>query len=189
MPNSIQPREYSKGSGSDDISYDSDGDPNLLNANRSVDGRWLNANYDNPGNRWNRDNGFAFAVPQLSSFPRLFFGTCGVLFNKLPTPPSEHFAYLVYFKRECNILSVIKGFGFPEYHQKYFERIHFLYRQTNIGQFLFTREKTGSSKRFYDFYEQTINPAPKGISMCFGYRLVICVPKQIGALHLLQKRQ
>jgi len=46
---------------------DSDGDPNLLNANRNGDGRWLNAYYDRPGNRWNRESGFAFAVSQLSS--------------------------------------------------------------------------------------------------------------------------
>ncbi len=45
----------------------SDGDPNLLNVNRDDDGCWLNANYDRPGNRWNRDNGFAFAVMQASS--------------------------------------------------------------------------------------------------------------------------
>jgi len=36
--------------------------------------RWLNANYDNPGNRWNRDNGFAFVVSQLSLFPRTLRG-------------------------------------------------------------------------------------------------------------------
>ena len=52
----------------DDIAHISDGDPNLLNANRDDDGQWLNTSYDNPDNEWNRDNGFAFVVPQLSSF-------------------------------------------------------------------------------------------------------------------------
>lgn len=68
MPDSIQPREYSRGGDMDDISCDSDGNPNLLNANRNDDGRWLNAYNDRPDNRWNRDNGFAFAVSQISSF-------------------------------------------------------------------------------------------------------------------------
>jgi len=55
------------------ILYISDGDPNLLNANRDDDGRWLNTTYDNPDNRWNRENGFAFVVPQISSFLSRFY--------------------------------------------------------------------------------------------------------------------
>ena len=47
--------------------YISDGDPNLLGASRNDDGRNLNAYYDRPDNRWNRDNGFAFAVSQVSA--------------------------------------------------------------------------------------------------------------------------
>jgi len=74
MPDSIQPREYSRGGGTDDISRNSDGDPNLLGTNRNGGGRWLNANFDEPGNRWNRDDGFAFAVSQLSSFLTRFCG-------------------------------------------------------------------------------------------------------------------
>ncbi len=45
----------------------SDGDPNLLNANRNDNGQWLNTAYDNPENRGNSDNGFAFALPQVQS--------------------------------------------------------------------------------------------------------------------------
>ena len=45
-----------------DILHISDGDLNLLNANRDDDGRWLNAYYDNPDNRFNRENGFAFVA-------------------------------------------------------------------------------------------------------------------------------
>ena len=41
---------------------DSDGDPNLLNANRDHDGRWLDAYHGRPDDRWHRDFGFAFAV-------------------------------------------------------------------------------------------------------------------------------
>lgn len=47
---------------------DADGNPNLLGLNRHDGGRWLNTFWDNPGNRWNRENGFVFLVPQLSSF-------------------------------------------------------------------------------------------------------------------------
>ena len=43
---------------------DSDGDPNLLNANRSDGGRWLRAYICRSNNRWDRDEGFAFAVSQ-----------------------------------------------------------------------------------------------------------------------------
>jgi len=58
----------------------SDGDPNLLNTNRYDDGQGLNAYYDNLDNRWNRENGFAFVVPQLSSFlPLLLLKLRGVL--------------------------------------------------------------------------------------------------------------
>ncbi len=46
---------------------DSDGDPDLLFANRLDDGRWLRAAYDEPDRGWNRGNGFAFAVSQVSS--------------------------------------------------------------------------------------------------------------------------
>ena len=46
---------------------DSDGDPHLLYARRYDVGRWLNAYYDRPGDRWHRDHGFAFAVSQVSS--------------------------------------------------------------------------------------------------------------------------
>ncbi len=45
---------------------DSDGDLRLLNASRNDDGRWLYAYYGNPDYRWNRENGFAFVVPQAS---------------------------------------------------------------------------------------------------------------------------
>jgi len=46
---------------------DSGGDPGLLGANRDDDGRWLYAVYDGPDSRWNRENGFAFSVPQASA--------------------------------------------------------------------------------------------------------------------------
>ena len=56
----------------DDILHISDGDLGLLNANRDDDGRWLNAYYDNPDNRFNRENGFAFVVSQFTSFLSCF---------------------------------------------------------------------------------------------------------------------
>lgn len=52
----------------------SDGDLNLLGVNRNDNGHWLNAYYDRPDNEWNRSNGFAFAVAQLSSFLSCFCG-------------------------------------------------------------------------------------------------------------------
>jgi len=46
---------------------DSAGDPHLLNAHRDGHGRWLDADYDSPDRRWNREGGFAFAVSHVSS--------------------------------------------------------------------------------------------------------------------------
>lgn len=67
----------SKDSGIDGVPRTSDGNPNLLGASRNYDYYRLNAYYDRPDNRWNRDNGFAFAVSQFSSFlslcRRVFF--------------------------------------------------------------------------------------------------------------------
>ena len=68
MPNAIQPREYSRSGGVDDILYISDGDPKLLSIDCNDDVSRLNAYYNNPDNRWNRDNSFAFVVSQISSF-------------------------------------------------------------------------------------------------------------------------
>ena len=79
-----------------DASCNSDGDLNLLSANRNDNGCNLNAFNDNPDNRWNRENGFAFSVEQLTSFLlRNFFG--GVLLLKLAIPAARHSADL--FKR------------------------------------------------------------------------------------------
>ena len=64
--------------------HNSDGAPNLLDANRIDDGRWLNAYYDNPDNRWNCENGFAFAVSQLSSFSPYLGEFCFVTFPYQP---------------------------------------------------------------------------------------------------------
>ncbi len=89
MSNEIQLGEYSKGSDIGGISRNSDGDPNLLNANRNDDGQWLNATYDRPDNRWNRDNGFAFAVSKVfSSLSRIISGRV-FLCNKASIPTSE----------------------------------------------------------------------------------------------------
>jgi hypothetical protein len=45
---------------------DSDGAPCLLGADRLGDGRRLNADYDFPGGRWLREDGFGFVVSQVS---------------------------------------------------------------------------------------------------------------------------
>lgn len=45
---------------------DSDGDPRLLGAYCADDGQWLRTYYGDPGNRWNRVDGFAFEVPKIS---------------------------------------------------------------------------------------------------------------------------
>ena len=51
------------GGGTDGISYNADGNPNVLGLNRNDDGRNVDANWDNPANQWNDDGAFAFLVP------------------------------------------------------------------------------------------------------------------------------
>ena len=48
---------------------DSGGDPRLLYAHRDGRGPLLNACHGRPGNKWHRDNGFAFAVSQVRRDP------------------------------------------------------------------------------------------------------------------------
>ncbi len=146
MPNEIQLGEYSMSGGMEDVSYNSDGNPNLLGANRDNDGHWLNANWDRPDNRWDRENGFAFAVAQLSSFLSCFRGR--VLFGELPLPSTEHLADLVYLLGQQCILFRVERFGFPKYHEEYFERIYFAYGKTYIGHFLILYQKTSDGDVF-----------------------------------------
>jgi len=75
MPDTIQPCEYSRGSGKDGVLYitDSDGNLNVFNVKRNDDGLWLNANYANPDNHWNGDNLWVFRRPQLTSFLSLIW--------------------------------------------------------------------------------------------------------------------
>jgi len=119
----------------------------LLNANRDNDGRWLNAYNDRPDNRWNRDNGFAFAVSQLSSFLSLLFGR--VLFCKLTIPTAEHFADLIQFYGKGNVFFIIDRFRFPEHQKKYAQGVRFFDRETNIWMFLCWRKETGGRYCFY----------------------------------------
>ena len=107
MPNTIQPGEHSTGGDLDGISRNSDGDPNLLNANRNDDGQWLNTAYDRPDNEWNRDNGFAFVVSQLSSFLSLSF-VGRVFLYKASVPASQISADFVQFLRKKNIFLVVQ---------------------------------------------------------------------------------
>ncbi len=44
---------------------DSDGAPDVLNAYRCGDGRWLDARWGKPGNQWFGNSAFAFPVPQV----------------------------------------------------------------------------------------------------------------------------
>ena len=44
----------------------SDGLPDLLSVNRYDVGSWLNSYWDDPGSRWDREDGFAFVVSQVT---------------------------------------------------------------------------------------------------------------------------
>ena len=187
MPNSIQPREYSKGGGMDDISRNFDGSLNLLGTNRNDDGSWLNTYYDNPDNRWNRDNGFAFAVSQISSFLLRIVG--GVLFLELSVPPAEHPANFIHFFRKRDIFFIIQRFCFPKHHQEQFQRIHFSDGESNIGQFFLTSEECRLRSCLYCFYPQFVNTAPERMAMELRQGLVIFKPEFVRRFYFLEQRQ
>ena len=43
---------------------DSNGNPNVLNANRNDDGQWVNSYWDNPDNQWDDDGALVFLLPE-----------------------------------------------------------------------------------------------------------------------------
>lgn len=68
MPNTIQPREHSRGSGIEGTLYitDSDGNLKAFNVKHDDNGLWLNSNNGNPDNVWNPDNHWVFVLPRNS---------------------------------------------------------------------------------------------------------------------------
>jgi hypothetical protein len=69
MPNNIQPREYSKGGGTDGFQTirDRDGNLKLFNCNRNGSESWLNNNNGHEDNKWNSNNRFFFVRKSLIS--------------------------------------------------------------------------------------------------------------------------
>jgi hypothetical protein len=125
---------------------DSDGDPNLLAANRDNDGHWLNANYDRPDDNWNSDNGFAFAVSQIASFSLSLLER--VFFYKFAVPPAKVSADLIKFFRKQDIFLTVQRLYFPSYHQKYFHCIQLSDCKRNKFLFFFSRQESCSNYRF-----------------------------------------
>jgi len=111
MLDKTQPRDYSMGSGSGGVLYntDSDGNLRLFKVNHDNDDQWLNSNYDNPDNIWNLDNSFVFVRFRKSLYffikPRLF--KRGLRYNLL-APAAKHIADLVQFFRKHNIFFIIQ---------------------------------------------------------------------------------
>ena len=91
MPDTIQPREYSMGSGLGDIVHatDSNGNPNGFYVKRKNDGkRWLNTNWVNPDNRWNLDNELVFVLRNSLHFSLVRpAASGGVCFCNCPCQP------------------------------------------------------------------------------------------------------
>ena len=76
------------GGGKEGISHYSDGNPNVLNANRNDDGQWLDANIDHPDNQWNDNGAFAFLVPETLFTSHPAFGGVEFLMSCPFHPPS-----------------------------------------------------------------------------------------------------
>ena len=171
----------------DGTSHVSDGDPNVLNANRNDDGRWLNTNWDKPGNQWNDDGVFAFPVPQLSSFLAPSIG--GVEFCKLPMPSAEHPADLVHLLGKRDVLLRLKRFRFPKDHQKYFQRLPLSRRHAHVRCFLLPRKKRGGGDRFHRLDEQIVYFVAERIAMQFRQGRMILMPQNVSDLDALKQRQ
>ena len=68
MPNAIQPREYSMGSGTGGALYisGSDGNLNIFKVEHDDNDLWLNGNNGNPDNFWGGHDRFVFVCPRKS---------------------------------------------------------------------------------------------------------------------------
>ena len=90
ITNSIQPWEYSRGSGSEGALYITDSDDYLtvFNVEHSDDDRWLNANNGNPDNFWNGNNRFVFARRNSLHFSPVFWAGEFCFTSWLCRPPS-----------------------------------------------------------------------------------------------------
>lgn len=68
MPDSIQPREQSKGGGKGGTIYktDLDGDLNVFDVDHDNDDRWLNTYNGHSDNLYNPDNRIVFVIPRKS---------------------------------------------------------------------------------------------------------------------------
>ena len=131
---------------------------------------------DRPDNRWNRDNGFAFAVSQLSSFLSGF--RWRVLFCELSVPTAEHLADLIQLYGKSDVLFIVQRFCFPEHQKKHAESVRFLDRETNIRMFLPWREKAGDRYRFYYFHKQRVDALTERMTMCLWQILIKFVPQK-----------
>ncbi len=155
-----------------------DGDPNLLSTNRNDDGSWLNAYNDRPDNKWNRANGFAFAVSQLFSFLSCLHR--GVLLCELAIPTAEHLTDLFEYYRYRDVFLIIERLGLPENHEQYLCRIELSDGEAYPRLFLCPVEKCCDGNCLDQFDEERVNLLADRVSMGFGKRLMIAVPEDIG---------
>ncbi len=139
----IQRGEASRGSGMGGILHISDGNPNLLGANRNDDGQWLNAYYGKPDNRWNRDNGFAFAVSQLSLFLSHFLRefSFSKFFNNFPRHPPRFLPISSNFADKAMYFLLSKDFVSQSIIKNTFKVSSFLIAKRTNGSFSFSDRK------------------------------------------------
>jgi hypothetical protein len=86
-----------------------DGNSHILGTDRNDGNSSLNAYYDNPDNKWNRENGFAFVLAQLFSFPNpaLVRGLVLIFSFDVSTPSAEHPSDLIKgFREYCVFLCI-----------------------------------------------------------------------------------
>ncbi len=165
MPNSIQPREYSKGSGTDGTLYITATRmatcTSATSTSMTTGGTGTIAGSTTTGTTTTLRRG-----SQLSSFLPSFWR--GVLFRKLSVPSSKHFPNLINLYGNSHILLVIKRFCLPQNHQQYLECINFTNGKTHIRHLFFSHKKACTCDSFNAFYKKIIYPFAERIPMEFG---------------------
>ncbi len=150
MPDSIQPGEYSMGSGTDGTLYATATRTATCTCAIST-GTTASGSGATTGLRTTGTLITLRLCAQPSSFLSGF--RWRVLFYELAVPTAEHPTGFIQFYGKSDVFFIVKRFRFPEHQKKDAESVRFLDRQTNIRMFLRRRKKTGGGYRLYYFHK------------------------------------
>lgn len=196
MPDSIQPREYSRGDGIDGTLHNPrEPERQPLRAVPQLERQAVELELQLAGQQPERElrvcgsrNSLYFSpgsVPGEFCFSLRSLG--GGCFCELPIPTSCHFSELIYFKGERDVFLVIDRLGFPEHHQEYFECVYFPYQYFYVGLFFFSWQEGCDGGRFCYLNEERVDALAEGMSMQLRQYLIVPIPDEIGAFYLFEQ--